>query len=84
MRLPPFALERYFARYEFQVPYLLSSSDVEALSMAELLELADAEGRERWEGLSLGYTTNGFDRHEVRQPKRGAALGSLAGLCRKA
>ena len=56
MRLPPFALERYFARYEFDVPYLLSSSDVEALSMAELLELADAEGRERWEGLSLGYT----------------------------
>ena len=33
-------------------------------------------------GLSLGYTTNGFDRHEVRQPKRGAAIGALAGLCR--
>ena len=33
-------------------------------------------------GLSLGYTTNGFDRHEVRQPKRGAAIASLAGLCR--
>ncbi len=32
-------------------------------------------------GLSLGYTTNGFDRHEVRQPKRGAAIASLAGLC---
>ncbi len=35
-------------------------------------------------GLSLGYTTNGFDRHEVRQPKRGAAIGSLAGVCRAA
>ncbi|MDH4145114.1 MAG: beta-lactamase family protein [Acidimicrobiia bacterium] len=33
-------------------------------------------------GLSLGYTTNGFDRHEVRQPKRGAAIGALAALCR--
>lgn len=33
-------------------------------------------------GLSLGYTTNGYDRHEVRQPKRGAAIASLAGLCR--
>lgn len=32
-------------------------------------------------GLSLGYTTNGFDRHEVRQPKRGAAIGALAALC---
>ena len=56
MRLPPFEIERFFARYEFAVPYLLSSSDVEALSLAELLELADAEGRERWERLSLGYT----------------------------
>ena len=33
-------------------------------------------------GLSLGYTTNGYDRHEVRQPKRGAAIASFAGLCR--
>lgn len=32
-------------------------------------------------GLSLGYTTNGYDRHEVRQPKRGTAIGSLAGRC---
>jgi aspartate/methionine/tyrosine aminotransferase len=56
MRLPPFEIERFFARYEFAVPYLLSSSDVEALSLAELLELADAESRERWERLSLGYT----------------------------
>ncbi len=35
-------------------------------------------------GLSLGYTTNGFDRHEVRQPKRGAAIASLAAVCRTA
>jgi len=34
-------------------------------------------------GLSLGYTTNGFDRHEVRQPKRGAAIGALAAVCRR-
>ncbi|MFN0092479.1 MAG: serine hydrolase domain-containing protein [Acidimicrobiales bacterium] len=32
-------------------------------------------------GLSLGYTTNGFDRHEVRQPKRGTAIASLAAVC---
>ncbi len=35
-------------------------------------------------GLSLGYTTNGFDRHEVRQPRRGAAIASLAAVCRTA
>lgn len=56
MRLPPFELERFFARYEFEVPYLLCSSDVEPFSMAELLELADDRGRELWERLSLGYT----------------------------
>lgn len=32
-------------------------------------------------GLSLGYTTNGYDRHEVRQPRRDTSIGSLAGLC---
>ena len=32
-------------------------------------------------GLSLGYTTNGRDRHQVRQPRRDTSIGSLAGLC---
>ena len=32
-------------------------------------------------GLSLGYTTNGYDEHEVRQPRRDTAISSLAGLC---
>ena len=32
-------------------------------------------------GLSLGYVTNGYDRHEIRQPRRGTAIGTLAGLC---
>ena len=32
-------------------------------------------------GLSFGYTTNGYDEHEVRQPRRDTAIGSLAGLC---
>ena len=52
----PFELERYFARHEFAAPYLLGSSDGEALSLAELLELADEGGRRLWEDLSLGYT----------------------------
>ncbi len=56
MKLPDFQLERYFARYEFEAPFLLGSSDVEAYRLPELLALADDEGRAFWEGLSLGYT----------------------------
>ncbi len=55
-QLPPFAIERYFALHEFAVPYLLCASDVEPLSLRELLELADDETRELWDGLVLGYT----------------------------
>ena len=32
-------------------------------------------------GLSLGYTTNGYDLHVVREPRRGTAISSLAGEC---
>ncbi len=32
-------------------------------------------------GLSLGYTTNGYDRNEVRQPRRGTAISSIAAEC---
>ena len=56
MKLPEFRLERYFARYEFEVPYLLSSSDMETHRLDELLALADEEGLGLWENLSLGYT----------------------------
>lgn len=54
--LPPFKLERYFARYEFKAPYLLSASDCESLYLAELLSMADPETTRLWEQLSLGYT----------------------------
>ncbi|MDQ5833436.1 MAG: aminotransferase class I/II-fold pyridoxal phosphate-dependent enzyme, partial [Actinomycetota bacterium] len=56
MRLAPFELERFFARHEFSAPYLLCSSDVEALTLNELLGLADDRGRALWAELSLGYT----------------------------
>jgi CubicO group peptidase (beta-lactamase class C family) len=32
-------------------------------------------------GISLGYCTNGFDRNEIRQGRRGVALSSLAAVC---
>jgi len=52
----PFVLERYFALYEFSAPNLLCCSDCESMSMSELLSMADAETKAKWETLSLGYT----------------------------
>jgi len=55
MKLPPFALERYFDRYEFKVQHLLSSSDCQSMSIDALLAMepgaAEAFG-DTW----LGYT----------------------------
>jgi aspartate/methionine/tyrosine aminotransferase len=56
MNFPDFALERDFARWEFSVRHLLCASDVEGYRMDELLALADAECRELWRDLRLGYT----------------------------
>lgn len=56
MRIADFALERYFARWEFNARFLLCASDVEGYPMRELLDLADDEGRALWDGLRLGYT----------------------------
>lgn len=56
MELREFALERYFARWEFAVRHNLCASDVEPVGLAELLALADAECEALWRGLRLGYT----------------------------
>ena len=32
-------------------------------------------------GISLGYCTNGFDRHVIRQARRGVGISSRAGAC---
>jgi aspartate/methionine/tyrosine aminotransferase len=54
--LPPFELERFFAQHEFTVELNACASDVEAPSMAEVLEWASPRTREAWETLRLGYT----------------------------
>lgn len=56
MRLNPFKLERYFAKYEFSAKYLLSSSDCDGLDQKQLLQLADEETKQLWNNLHLGYT----------------------------
>ena len=61
MQLPQFKLERYFARYEFDVEHLLCCSDCESMTIDDLLALESGDAahppaperfREHW----LGYT----------------------------
>ncbi|TCN39643.1 aspartate/methionine/tyrosine aminotransferase [Kribbella orskensis] len=54
--LPDFRLETYFSRWEFSARFHLTASDAQSMPVAELLALADDDGRERWESLTLGYT----------------------------
>ncbi|MBU1013370.1 MAG: aminotransferase class I/II-fold pyridoxal phosphate-dependent enzyme [Bacteroidetes bacterium] len=56
MKIQPFKLERYFAKYEFSAPYLLSCSDCEPLGQSELLAMADEESKKLWNDLILSYT----------------------------
>lgn len=53
MKIRDFQIERYFAKYEFKAPYLLSSSDCETFAVKEILDLG--EGMDLGE-LRLGYT----------------------------
>ncbi len=55
MEIAPFKLERYFAKYEFSTEYLLCSSDCEAMTVEELLQLepgSEQGFKRQW----LGYT----------------------------
>jgi aspartate/methionine/tyrosine aminotransferase len=54
--LPEFRLETYFSKWEFTARYHLTASDAQSLRLADLLALADDDGRHRWETLELGYT----------------------------
>ena len=55
MRLRPFKLEHYFARYEFAAPYFLSGSDCETLTVNELLRM-EPGAVDEFGSLRLGYT----------------------------
>ncbi len=56
MRIKDFAIERYFAKYEFNTKYLLSSSDCDGYPMEYVLNLASESEKNRWNNLRLGYT----------------------------
>lgn len=71
MKIAPFKLERYFAAYEFSVPYLLSCSDCEPLMQSALLEYADRECLDLWNNLQLSYT------HSAGHPLLRAEIAKL-------
>lgn len=54
MAIPDFKLERYFARYEFAVKHLLSSSDCQPFSVREVLAL-EPGAEDAFMALNLGY-----------------------------
>ncbi len=55
MNLPPFKLERYFARHEFRVRHLMCASDCEAMTVGDLLAMEEGAAR-AFEACWLGYT----------------------------
>ncbi|GBC59226.1 aspartate aminotransferase [Desulfonema ishimotonii] len=55
MKIPPFELERYFAKYEFNAPQLLCCSDCESLSVRDLLDM-EPGAADALQSLWLGYT----------------------------
>ena len=56
MHLPPFLIERMFAKHEFTARVNLTGSDTEALSLNELWQVAPERTRAWYESLTLGYT----------------------------
>jgi aspartate/methionine/tyrosine aminotransferase len=55
MNLKPFRIEHYYAKYEFSAKFMLSSSDAQSRTVAELLAL-EPSAREEFDEHWLGYT----------------------------
>lgn len=53
--LPDFRLETYLGKWEFACRYHMTASDMQTLSLKELLALATPEDRALWEELPLHY-----------------------------
>ena len=72
MKIAPFRIEQYYAVHEFTAPYMLSSSDAESVTTADLLAL-EPDAEERLLAQRLGYTESvgapelaGRDRSDLR------------------
>ena len=54
--LPPFRLECYFSKWEFEARYHMAASDAQSMTLSELLALGEPQDREAFDRLWLGYT----------------------------
>ncbi len=54
--LRPFELEVFFSKWEFTARHHLCASDMQSMTLTELLALADDADRKAWDSLYLGYT----------------------------
>jgi aspartate/methionine/tyrosine aminotransferase len=73
--LPDFKLETYLAKWEFSARYHMTASDMESMTVAELLAMATPEDRATFDEMRLGYIeTTGTP------PLRAAIAGTYAGL----
>jgi aspartate/methionine/tyrosine aminotransferase len=70
VQLQPFRLERYYDKREFTARYMMSASDCESWTVAELTAL-DPNAGERLLALSLGYT------HTAGHPVLRSRIASL-------
>jgi len=51
-----FELERYFSKWEFKAKYHMTASDIESMSISELLAMASKEDNDAFNHQWLGYT----------------------------
>lgn len=51
-----FELERYFSKWEFRAKYHMTASDIESMSLSELLAMASEEDSDAFNRQWLGYT----------------------------
>ena len=54
--LRPLELEVFFSKWEFTARHHLCASDMQSMTLTELLALADDADRKAWDSLYLGYT----------------------------
>jgi len=73
MKIAPFRIEKYFAFHEFTAPHLLSSSDAECVSIADILALVPTP--------QTDSSRNNFDIRRVTV-QRARSLAGRAGATR--
>ena len=61
-----FELESYFSKWEFRARYNMAASDIDSMTLSELLALATSSDREAFEKQWLGYTET-YGRPELRE-----------------